>query len=58
MVFKRERSRIDRELAALRRKVKVTCQVCETVITATKRRMYCSARCNVAAYRRRKKEGA
>jgi hypothetical protein len=57
MVSKDERSRIGRELAALRKKVKVTCAVCGTVITATRRRLYCSAKCCVAAYRRRKKHG-
>ena len=57
MVSKRERSRIGRALSALRPKVKVTCQVCGVVFTATKRRMYCSTRCNVAAFRKRKREG-
>ena len=58
MVSKNERSQIGRELAALRRRVKVKCLVCGTEFTATPRRMYCSARCNVAAYRERKRREA
>ena len=56
MVSKKERSEIGRQLAALRKKVKVTCAVCGTVFTATRRRMYYSGRCNMAAYRPRKRE--
>ena len=56
MVSKKERSEIGRRMAALRKKVKVTCAVCGTVFTATRRRMYCSAKCNMTAYRRRKRE--
>jgi hypothetical protein len=36
--------------------LQVTSAVCGTVFTATRRRMYCSAKCNMAAYRRRKRE--
>jgi hypothetical protein len=56
MVSKKDRSEIGRQLAALRKKVQVTCAVCGVVFTATRRRMYCSAKCNMAAYRQRKRE--
>jgi hypothetical protein len=55
MVSKKERSEIGRMLAALRKQRQVKCVVCGKMVTGTKRRMYCSARCNVAAYRERKR---
>jgi hypothetical protein len=56
MVSKKDRSEAGRMLASLRKRGPVKCVVCGTVVTGTKRRMYCSARCNVAAYRQRQRQ--
>jgi len=58
MVSKKERSELGRRLAAPRKQGDIKCVVCGKAITGTKRRMYCSARCNVAAYRERKRKGS
>ena len=48
-----------RQIAALRRQVTTTCEVCGTTITGTAKRRYCSDRCRQRAhYQRTRAQGA
>jgi hypothetical protein len=50
------RSEWARQTAAHRKQISGTCAICGKEFTGTKRRMYCSQRCAMAAYRNKHRE--